>query len=216
MPKNPTPIFIRDRNGDATTLSDKMIETWGAEATEEIRRAQRQRDEEQTTRLRAERDEQLMRLAFDGLLADIEAIDAEMAARHKAKMLAAGDLAVVPEPIASAAASYEADVARQTASLDAAVVAEDGAVDIAAHHIRDLTALAFAGYSRWPGHVLAIHTDERVLFCEQVQRHAQSVIDRLVAAGIPHAGIAGRVGILRSDYSEEVRRIALGLPLLGC
>lgn len=128
--------------------------------------------------------------------------------------LAAGDLAVVPEPIASAAASYEADVARQTASLDAAVVAEDGAVDIAAHHIRDITSLAFSAYRAWPGHVLAIHTDERVLFCEQVQRHggAQSVIDRLVAAGIPHAGIAGRVGILRSDYSEEVRRIALGLP----
>ena len=78
---------VRAANGDERDTLDKMIETWGHEATEEVRRAQRQRDEEQTTRLRAERDEQLMRLAFDGLLADIEAIDAEMAARHKAKML---------------------------------------------------------------------------------------------------------------------------------
>lgn len=126
--------------------------------------------------------------------------------------LAAGDLAVVPEPIATAAATYEADVAAQRVALDGAVIAEDGAVDIAGHAIRDLTALAFAGYSRWPGRVLLVHTSERVLFCEQVQRHggAPSVIDRLAAAGIPHAGIAGRVGLLRSDYSEETRRIALG------
>lgn len=105
-------------------------------------------------------------------------------------------------------------VAAQRVALDGAVIAEDGAVDIAGHAIRDLTALAFAGYSRWPGRVLLVHTSERVLFCEQVQRHvgAPSVIDRLAAVGIPHAGIAGRVGLLRSDYSEETRRIALGLP----
>jgi len=66
---------------------DKMIQTWGHEATEEVRRAQRQRDEEQAARLRAERDEQLMRLAFDGLLAEVEEVDAAMAARHKEKML---------------------------------------------------------------------------------------------------------------------------------
>lgn len=124
------------------------------------------------------------------------------------------DLAVVPDLIAERAAAYEADVAAQGVALGAAVVADDGAVDVAAHGVRDLTALAFAGYALWPGRVLVLHTSDRVLFCEQVQRHggAQSVVDRLAAAGIPHAGIAGRVGVLRSDYSEETRRIALGLP----
>lgn len=66
---------------------DKMIKHWGEDATREVRRAQRQRDEEQAARLRAERDEQLLRLAFDGLLAEVENVDAELAARHKEKML---------------------------------------------------------------------------------------------------------------------------------
>ena len=67
---------------------DSMIKHWGPEATAEVRRAQRQRDEEQAARLKAETGEQLLRLAFDGLLAEVEEADAEMAARHREKMLA--------------------------------------------------------------------------------------------------------------------------------
>lgn len=51
---------------------DKMIQHWGAEATDAVRSAQRQRDEEQAARLKAETGEQLLRLAFDGLLAEVE------------------------------------------------------------------------------------------------------------------------------------------------
>ena len=68
-------------------MDDKMNDRCGAEETAEVRRAQRQRDEEQAARLKAETGEQLLRLAFDGLLAEVEEADAEMAARHREKML---------------------------------------------------------------------------------------------------------------------------------
>lgn len=67
---------------------DKMIKHWGEDATREVRRAQRQRDEELAARLKAEDGEQQMRHLFDGLLADVEESDAKKAARHREKMLA--------------------------------------------------------------------------------------------------------------------------------
>lgn len=67
---------------------DSMIKHWGPEATAEVRRAQRQRDEEQAARLKAETGEQQMRYLFEGLLAEVEEADAHLAARHRAKMLA--------------------------------------------------------------------------------------------------------------------------------
>lgn len=66
---------------------DNMIKHWGEDATREVRRAQRQRDEEMAARLKAEDGEQQMRHLFDGLLAEVKNVDAELAARHKEKML---------------------------------------------------------------------------------------------------------------------------------
>ena len=68
-------------------MADNMIKHWGEDATREVRRAQRQRDEEMAARLKAEDGEQQMRYLFDGLLAEVENVDAELAARHKEKML---------------------------------------------------------------------------------------------------------------------------------
>lgn len=53
--------------------NDRMIQHWGADACAEVRRAQAQRDEAVAERLAAESREQLLRLAYDGLLEDLRA-----------------------------------------------------------------------------------------------------------------------------------------------
>lgn len=118
----------------------------------------------------------------------------------------------VPAQIGGWVREYEADEECRRLALEDAVEHEIH-VEVPAQSVRDITALCFAAYARWPGKLIVVRVTvdgvPSTIFAEKVGREAKGLnaLGALGQAGIKVRGIPGRATVAWEDEAAALAAV---------